>query len=422
MEKSLYKIGSDIDCRMGTLFGLCIFAFGLTLSVSITEIGIGIAFICWILRLKKTDFQNFNLRNFAAKTPLLLPWSVYIAIAVITGVLGLNIVRSINYLPSDLIKMAACLFLVATMDKEMIKPVMGFYLLGASIASVWAITQVANYYSTAGALVRTGATMNIITFGETISFALLAVIVLFAKTPKKNKFRYIFLAQIFLFGAVLLLSQSRGAMLGAVVSVMLLWIMERHIRKFLTVLAVSAVFVIAALSFKSPRFADRFFSVPKAVYKIVTKPFVKTDVNLTEEIQKLSSSRIGQWKAGIKMLGDYPILGVGPSNVKVIFHFYHPKPIDGQYGWSNLHNLYLHQAVERGLVGLAALIYLLTGIFILAWKSNKTKRNVYTIWCLCVLPGFFVMNLTETSFQHAVVSMSIFFMLAASHKSSAVNY
>jgi O-antigen ligase len=108
---------------------------------------------------------------------------------------------------------------------------------------------------------------------------------------------------------------------------------------------------------------------------------------------------------------------VGPANVKNAFSLYHPEPLGVQDSWSSLHNLYLHQLAERGLAGLAALLALFGGMFALALKNFRAERNAYTLWALTVLPAWFVMNLTEISFQHIHTSFAVLMALAMSTNS-----
>ena len=82
-----------------------------------------------------------------------------------------------------------------------------------------------------------------------------------------------------------------------------------------------------------------------------------------------------------------------------------------------MHNLYLQQMAERGLLGLAALLALFGGMLALALKNFRAGSNAYTLWALTVLPAYYIMNLTEISFQHIHTSFAVFLALAASTNS-----
>jgi O-antigen ligase len=417
MANIFSKIKSAVDYQMVVLVGLCIFSAAICLSVSFMEGGLIFAFLFWLFTIKKQDIEKSSLSNFLYRTPLVAPWSAYLGIAILSSLFALNSERAFAYLPSDLIKVGASIFLLCVLTKKTSKILAYFYLFGAAVSAVLGITAVLwEYFFGSGLFSRSVFVVHPVTYGELMSLALLLVIVMFVETPRQVKTKYVHLALVFVFAGALILSQSRGAMLGAAVSMIFLWIMERHARVFLTSLAAMAVLAVFLIAARDKKFAERMFSLPKAVHAKISDKIQSKQIE--EGLDASSSARLIQWKTGREIIKDYPLLGVGPSNVKIVFHAYYPHQIDGQFGWGNLHSLYIHQTAERGLVGFAALAYLFISMFILAWRSARKSRNVYTVWCLCALPGFFVMNLTETSLQHAVVAMSVFLMLALAYSTA----
>jgi O-antigen ligase len=112
------------------------------------------------------------------------------------------------------------------------------------------------------------------------------------------------------------------------------------------------------------------------------------------------------------MFKAHPIVGVGPDNVKRVFKKFHPEPFPEEGIYGTLNNLYVHQAAERGLLGLGALLLLFITMFIYAAKLFKAKASPYALWAVCALPAFYVVNLTEISFQHVHTSFAIFMALA----------
>ncbi|HOX22664.1 MAG TPA: hypothetical protein PLL10_04305, partial [Elusimicrobiales bacterium] len=100
----------------------------------------------------------------------------------------------------------------------------------------------------------------------------------------------------------------------------------------------------------------------------------------------------------------------------------HPAPMSGdgnEFGLGNIHNLYLQQAAERGLAGLAALLALLGTMLYAGIVWLRRKLDGDTLWFAAALPAFLVMNLTETSFQHALPAFSVFFAFGAARAAAA---
>jgi O-antigen ligase len=122
--------------------------------------------------------------------------------------------------------------------------------------------------------------------------------------------------------------------------------------------------------------------------------------------------RLELWQLGWKMFKAHPVLGVGPDNVKKVFKKFHPEPIGYLETWGSLHNLYIHQAAERGILGLGALLLLFGALFLFALGRYRASNSPYALWALCALPAYFAMNLTEISFQHVHTAFAILMALA----------
>jgi O-antigen ligase len=385
--------------ELGIDAGLYLFAFGLCTSVSLTEIGLGIAAFFYFI--KKRTYNPLIIAKNAIGIPLAKPWLIYLFVAILACIPALDVKRSIGYLPSDIIKMATCIFLISVVTSERAKKIVVPYFIGAIFASLFGIlSQVLISPDN-----RVDGFMNAVTFGEITAIALiLGLIMMFRKFDLMKSF------YVFVMSLGLILSNSRGALVGFLVALTAIIFLDRKIRKKV-IYAIAILFLGLGLSSTlDSEIYLRIKSIPIAAIKAVAPhAFGDTTIDLA------SKYRLGEWKAGIDITKDFPWLGVGPSNVKRIFNFYYPHPIDGQYGWSNVHNLYLQQSAERGLIGLGALLLLLFSMLRLAWLNYRKCPNPYTIWAIAAMCGFLVMNITETSFQHSVVSMSMFLAFSCSY-------
>ena len=66
------------------------------------------------------------------------------------------------------------------------------------------------------------------------------------------------------------------------------------------------------------------------------------------------------WDAGVRMLRDHPWTGVGLQDLHSLYETYKPPGAVEPAG--HLHSVYVQVAATMGLVGLAALVFLVTGI------------------------------------------------------------
>ena len=64
------------------------------------------------------------------------------------------------------------------------------------------------------------------------------------------------------------------------------------------------------------------------------------------------------------------------------------------------------------LLGLGVLLLLFLSMFLFALKRYRAAAGPYALWALCALPAYYVMNLTEISFQHVHTAFAVFLALA----------
>jgi O-antigen ligase len=78
--------------------------------------------------------------------------------------------------------------------------------------------------------------------------------------------------------------------------------------------------------------------------------------------QESNFDRIRMLEAGVEMIRDFPLLGVGPANVKEVYAIYR-KPDAPRVRPPHLHNNFVQLWAERGILGLGAYLVLL-GLFL----------------------------------------------------------
>jgi O-antigen ligase len=386
----------------GIIFGLFLFTLSVNLSVTLAEAGVIIVFIALIFRYIYFREEALNLR----KAPLLTPWMIYLAVGVLASITAFNPVRAFGYLPSDIIKCWGFFVFLASFryinNKRMI---VNAFIGGALIAALIGLWQV--FYLGAE---RAHAFMHPINFAELLALPLAFIlsIGIRLKTKKETLIYSLFFVLIF---SAFILSKSRMAIFGFIFFFTLFIgfnLRDILYRKRAFILAGFAFLITAAILAYQPSVLNRFksaFVKNTNVSKINKGPSLDGTVNIRLEL----------WQLGFTIFKDKPILGVGPSNVKKVFSIYHPEPIGNLQRWGNLHSLYIHQLAERGIIGLGALLFLFGSMLAFAWRNFQKSNNEYTLAVLCFLPGFFIMNLTQSSFQHAVVALSVLFALAITY-------
>jgi O-antigen ligase len=131
----------------------------------------------------------------------------------------------------------------------------------------------------------------------------------------------------------LLLTYTRSAWLGWIVAVAVLLIL-----KWPKALAWAVPVAILALS-------------------LAPLPFFSRMISSFDVRQSSNLDRIRMAEAGVEIIKDYPLLGVGPANVKEVYPLYrkHDAP---RFRIPHLHNNVIQLWAERGVLALVAYIFL----------------------------------------------------------------
>ena len=86
-----------------------------------------------------------------------------------------------------------------------------------------------------------------------------------------------------------------------------------------------------------------------------------------------------EWQVGYGVIGDYPVLGVGPGMARFYFPRYHPQ-FRSQLGTMDMeiNNLYLNVTAETGTLGLLAFCWMalagMGGLLEALWRGGGLAR------------------------------------------------
>jgi putative inorganic carbon (HCO3(-)) transporter len=103
-----------------------------------------------------------------------------------------------------------------------------------------------------------------------------------------------------------------------------------------------------------------FYALPAAILFVtfLPLPLFSRLVSTFDVNQSSNFDRIRMLQAGVEMIRDFPLLGVGPANVKEIYPLYR-KPDAPRPRPPHLHNNVVQLWAERGVLGLGAYLLLL---------------------------------------------------------------
>lgn len=395
--------------RLAQTAGIAIFAAALPFSVTLIQGGI-LVFIAACLGRRRLESAFQTLPGEISQNPLFIPWVVYLAAGLAASLAGINPAKSVAALNSDLLTYisfaALCLFL-SPQKRELALKV---YLAALCAAAALGIGQALYGFFSAQDL-RAHATSHPVRFGEimVIGFALVLSRLSMPEAPDPRVKKLLYAAAFLLFSAIVL-SQTRGAFLGAALVLAAILVIRRPTVQMLFMPAAALIALTAGLSFLNPMLRANAAAIFRGTNSAASAILNAHDRSL--------DARLELWKTGFKMIKDRPVFGVGPSNVKRLFPVYCKGP--SPYGkiWGSLHNLYIHQAAERGLAGLGALLFLFAAMFAAALGNYRARPSFLTLWALALMPAWFAMNLTEISFQHVHTSYAVMLAMAVSIKAA----
>jgi len=136
---------------------------------------------------------------------------------------------------------------------------------------------------------------------------------------------------------------TRSAWVGTCVAVAVLFAVK-DVRLAIAAPLVAAALVVVVIVFAPAALTGRVYSV----------------VNMKDPT---NSDRIAMLRAGVRIVRDYPLTGVGPNNVKRVYKMYRDP---GSQDWNapHLHNVPMQIAAERGLPALAAWLWFIVALSI----------------------------------------------------------
>jgi O-antigen ligase len=195
--------------------------------------------------------------------------------------------------------------------------------------------------------------------------------------------------------AALAFTYSRNAWLGLAAGALALVLTARRTLRIVAVLA--TVLAVGTIAMPGP-VAERLQSV----------------VNLEDQTLR---DRIAMWRAGLSMIADHPLLGVGPGEVRTWYqHYRRPEAIRPSTG--HLHNSAVQIAAERGLPALLAWLWIWVVFFREGWRiltraeREAPIRRALVCASLACVGGFLVAGLFEHNFGDAEVATVVLALMA----------
>jgi putative inorganic carbon (hco3(-)) transporter len=138
--------------------------------------------------------------------------------------------------------------------------------------------------------------------------------------------------------------------------------------------------------------------------------------SITDPTDPTSGERVRMWRSGLQMARDHPLVGVGPAQVKRVYPNYAaPEVVNKSRG--HLHNSPIQILVERGILGLAAWLWLFVAFFVYARDVGRrvaadAQASALVAGAIAATVGFLVAGLFEYNFGDSEVLLVATFVMS----------
>jgi O-antigen ligase len=381
-----------------TILLVCL-VLGLTLSISLTQIALT-ALGAWVLLARRAG------RLPALRAPLLAPIAVFSAWTVVTALVSERPLDSL-VTSKSLLNLAALFVIVnALPDPATARRLATWLFIGLAAASVLALVQVAacpgpeataHASTLAGKFLRKctrarGFYSIYMTLGGVLAMTLTAALPRLARAQAEA---WWLVPAWILGGAALGLTYVRGAWLGfaAGATAAVAGLGRRGL-----VAAVGLIVLVPALLIGLPGVSDRLKTIGSAA-------------------DDTTRDRLAMLEAGRRLGVENPIMGIGPGQLKNVYPSVAPAEALRR-STSHLHNTPLQIVVERGIVGLAAWLWIFVAFLVRGmaiWRALPADAGgdrALVLGSLAAVVTFLVGGLFEYNFGDAEVLLVALTLMA----------
>jgi len=348
-------------------------------SISLSQIFLSLSLIFWLVILIR-EKQKFTFPSF------FWPLLVYAALSLVSSFLSVNPEMSLKDSKELLLFLIIPIVYTGFYGEKVLKKANLALLASAYLSSLYYLF---NFISKARWPFErtTGFIGELMTqAGLLLLFCCIALSMLLFL---RERIRYLWGLVFLLSLAMLVLTQTRSAWVGLVVAACVILFLYKPKALIIVPLAVG-LFYLAS---------------PQPIKKRALSTF---------SLKSYNKLRIEYIRAGIKIIGDFPLFGTGPDTVDMVFQ--NPK-----YGLSeeaknnvHLHNNIIQIGAERGIPTLLAWLAFTIWVFISLLKLLKNKDPTlypFTVAALAALLALFTAGLFEYNFADSEITALFLYMI-----------
>ena len=381
-----------------TWFAICAFAFFSPWSIAGAQTAVEVGLLAWVVRIVLSG------RARLVYTPLNLPILAYVVTQVISVAFSPYQAQSLRALGEEWLLLVFFLIANNVEGEEKVKKLFGILISVSTLVALYAIWQ---HYSgldlyrdrmlepKGGVFLSLGLFDHHLTFGGYYMLVFLLASVFPLGVKRSDFARVVDFASPTILGLALVFSYARSAWLGALAGVFTFGLFRG--RKFILLLLLGMLLLCLVVYVIEPTSWDRI-----------------KEIDLSKD--KPESTRIRLWLTSINMIKDKPVWGIGLGNFSRLFDRY---KVEGFYDTTcHPHNDFLNVAVNSGLPGLLAYLWIWVAFFRCTLRSMGRGEKLGFVRAgqmagVAAITGFLFGSLFQCYYTDAEVNMLLMFILGS---------
>ena len=399
--------------------GMLLFALSLALSKSASNVSIALLCLYTLYASVRSRELRDAMRSHLAQ-PLLMPLLVYIGIALL-GVLYTEHFQDGIGIVNKMAGMALVYFVTAWLldTAEDSCPTLTEEMLLAFIIGIIGLDFIA-FFTYLGIIGHAKYVLPVwplhvhhIWFANinAVGFYAAGLLLLFSDSGKQKRTRYLLMAFLPLCLLSLLLSLSRTAWLGMLVTIVALsYLLVRERKYFYLLLVGFAIMGLAA--YGSNRIVHERIDLISSDIMEFLKGHTRTNIG----------ERFLMWRAAFKMFLSNPMFGVGTGDyVPTMTGYIQAGELPQYFSLFNQpHNMYLFSLATNGLLGLGALLYLFGRVLSFSYRLVRIEGRERLYGCLgfAVMVHYLVGGFTDSFLNIQMLRYTFAFIIALAIRSS----
>jgi O-antigen ligase len=377
-----------IKIRDITVYLIFLYAASSIVSITVSEIFFVAALICWLADIiaNKKDLKSV----FASPvTPAL---GVFAAVHLSSAVFGIDPLNSLKDYKKIYLVLAFFLAMDNFRSEKEVKIFTALFCAGSGLIGIYAsaMTVLHRYLQHNPDFRANSFSGNHMVAGGMLMMGVIAsagAVAYLIRSKERDPLKTVLFTAAFILSASgLMFTFTRGSWVAAMAGIMM--IVFAFDRKTAAVLVLAAAALI-------------FIGRDTDVVKRVSNTF-KLGGGTSE------MERVHMWNAGLKIIKDNPLKGIGTANLEKVYPRYKdPEAVEPNAG--HLHNNLIQVAVIDGLPGLAVYLWIFAAFWISLYKALKKEDNIFYKYVLtsvfAVNIGFFVNGFFEYNLFSSQVAL-----------------